>query len=156
MPFSMLGFLWVSFVKHIQIRDSQNTRLLLMNSSMQEFRLKTLRCIIIWSRDAFSGSQNLSVSPGYYCPTLTTLVTVGKISHEKTRSQQLWLDLKEMLPTSDGGWEQTGKSDNNDHTGLLTTAWYELVSSLPSPPSPPPLPTLPHYNNDNALLYKVV
>ena len=63
--------------------------------------------------------------------------TVGKISHEKTRSQQLWLDLKEMLPTSDICSEQTSKSDNNDEAvrELL------LVSGpLPPPPPPPPLP----------------
>ena len=60
------------------------------------------------------------------------MVTVGKISHEKTRSQQLWLDLKEMLPTSDICSEQTSKSDNNDEAvrELL------LVSG--------PLPPLPH------------
>ena len=66
-----------------------------------------------------------------YCAPLLRLVTVGKISHEKTRSQQLWLDLKEMLPTSDICSEQTSKSDNNDEAvrELL------LVSGTPLSPS---------------------
>ena len=60
------------------------------------------------------------------------MVTVGKISHEKTRSQQLWLDLKEMLPASDICSEQTSKSDNNDE------AARELLLVSGGPPFPLP------------------
>ena len=48
---------------------------------------------------------------GYCSPAMRRQATVGKISHEKTRSQQLWLDLKEMAPTSDAGCEQELRAD---------------------------------------------
>ena len=60
-------------------------------------------------------------------------MTVGKISHEKTRSQQLWLDLKEMLPTSDICSEQTSKSDNNDEAERTPATGQWAAGSL-SPP----------------------
>ena len=127
----------LGFVKHTQIRDSQKIGPLLSAAEWELFR--NFNSIIIRYWDAITTDYCQEIEWLWLQLSLVwalrRLGTVGKISHEKTRSKQLWSDLKEMVGSKPRAGRAGDMISESLHGVLVVSG---SLPPLLSPPSPHP------------------